>query len=442
MINLDTGLLNFNLQEIFDKNKDKLQSCKEDILKRQSDKSDWLGWTLLHEQNKVFADIQEYSQDIIKSNKYDNIIILGIGGSALGPQCLIKALFPPTWNELSTEQRNGGLKTYFIDNVDPDWADSIFSHLDIKRTLVCTITKSGGTAETISAFLYALDKLQKELPDSWKDNLIAITDPEKSKLRDFVNDTGITSFPIESNVGGRFSVFSPVGLLPLALMGCDISKFKLALTQAYNDTLGESAPLDNIANKLALSLVHFDLEQKRNINILMPYSSHLANIADWYVQLVAESLGKQRDRGVTPIKAVGATDQHSQVQLFVEGPLDKFAFFIKVKNFRTDFDLPTQEVKGFENLAGESLKRLIQAEGTATAQALSKSDTPSLSLELDSISPESVAYLLYTFELMTAVAGYLYNIDPFNQPGVELGKKYTYALLGKVGFEEYLKDIT
>ncbi len=440
MLNIKDNLLNFNLKNEIENKKSQINLFIEDCLKRKEDKNDWLGWLNLHEDEQSFQEIKEYSKEIVESKKFDNLVILGIGGSALGPKAIIQALKHPLWNELSSEKRQGFLKIYFIDNVDPDWTNSILNHLDIKRTLFCTITKSGGTAETTSVFLWARDMLIKELGDNWKKNLVLITDPKKGTLRAFADRENVKSFKIESSVGGRFSVFSAVGMLPAALCGIDIDKFKKALAISYKDIF-EKKNLDNLGLKLAIALFHADKNLGKKTNILMPYSSHLEKIADWYVQLVAESLGKNRQTGPLPVKAVGATDQHSQLQLFAEGPLDKIVFFIKINNFKNDFNIPKQEVIGFENLAGETLKRLIHAEGEGTARALAKKEVPSLTIEMPEISEENLAELLYGFEIMTALSGFLYNVDPFNQPGVELSKKYTYALLGKKGFEEYLKEL-
>lgn len=441
MLKLDTSLLTFDLAGLTKDNSSKIQKILEDINNRSSDKGDWLGWLKLHENKQAFQDIQKYSEETIASGDYDNLVILGIGGSALGPQCLAQALLHPLWNEQSKEQRKGGLKLYFIDNVDPDWSHGILSSLDIKRTLFCVITKSGGTAETISAFLWVIDALKKQLGSEWKKNLVAITDPEKGTLRAFVNREKVKSFEVAPSVGGRFSVFSPVGMLPLALAGIKTEKFRQGLEAAYKAFAAPNSDTNNIAASLALALVHAEQKLGLKINPLMPYSSHLARVADWYVQLVAESLGKTTEIGPTPIKAVGATDQHSQLQLFAEGPKDKIIFFLKVAKFKNEFPVPTEPVEGFENLAGESMKRLIHAEGEGTAKALFKNGVPSLTIELPEINEESIAHLLYAFEIMTAISGQLYGIDPFNQPGVELSKKYTYALLGKKGFEQYLDEI-
>lgn len=447
MIKLDDSLLTFNLDNLVTEQKKKLLYALRDLENRSSESNDWVGWLRLHEDKDTFDAIQHFADQTIASKKFDNLVVVGIGGSALGPQALAQALLHPLWNEQSSEKRKGGLKLYYIDNVDPDWTNSILTSLDLSRTLFVVITKSGGTAETISAFLWIRNALMKGFPNDWKEHLVLVTDPEKGTLRAFAKREGVQSFAVPSSVGGRFSVFSAVGMLPIALAGIKIEKFRNGLAQAYKDLvtwnlISEDTLNADIAVRLAAALVHAEQKLGKRINPIMPYSSHLARISDWYVQLVAESLGKTHKVGPTPIKAVGATDQHSQLQLFAEGPQDKLIFFLKVASFRNDFAIPAEPVEGFTDLAGESMKRLIHAEGEGTAKALAKKGVPSLTIELPEISEETLAYLMYTFELMTAVAGHLYGIDPFNQPGVELSKKYTYALLGKKGYEKYLEEIS
>ncbi len=442
MLKLDSNLLKFNLSQVISSQEGKLQDILKDLEKRSVDQNDWLGWLTLHNDSKVYAEIQSYADTVLKSSKFENLIVLGIGGSALGPQALMQALHSPLWNELSAEKRKNGLKVYFVDNVDPDWTHNLLNELNLEKSLFCVITKSGGTAETISAFLWAIDNLKNKIGNNWKDHLVLITDPQKGTLRAFANKENVKSFAVPPNVGGRFSVFSAVGLLPLALTGIQIEKFRLGLVQAYKDLVEKKDNLNsNIAIGLACALIEADQKLGKKINPLMPYSSHLGRISDWYVQLVAESLGKTPQIGITPIKVVGATDQHSQLQLFAEGPLDKIIFFLKVTEFNHQFKVPETIIEGFADLAGETLNRLIEAQQKGTAQALAQKNVPSLTIEISKINEENLAYLLFTFQLMTAIAGSLYGIDAFNQPGVELSKKYTYAFLGKAGYEQYLKDL-
>ena len=429
MLNSKEEFIGFDLEKELKEKEDVLISSVEGIKKRANFQTDWLGWLRLHERKEDFQEIQEYADKIMKSD-LENLVVLGIGGSALGPQALIQALLSPLWNELSKEKRNNGLKIYFIDNVDPDWTNEILSSLNIKKTLFCTVTKSGGTAETISAFLWARERLIKELGEKWTENLVLVTDPEKGTLRAFAKENNVKAFAVPPSVGGRFSVFSAVGMLPLALLGIKIEKFRGALEKAYDKFLNVSDIKKSLPVRLATALFSADKKLGKIMNVLMPYSTHLSRVSDWYVQLVAESLGKNPETGPTPIKAVGATDQHSQLQLFSEGPKDKLIFFLKVLEFKNNFQIPETPVKGFERLAGKTLKKLITAECDGTAKALNEKQVPNLTLELKSINEESLTELLYCFEIMTAVAGDLYSVDPFDQPGVELSKKYTYEFLG------------
>lgn len=429
MLNSKEEFIGFDLEKELKEKEDVLISSVEGIKKRANFQTDWLGWLRLHERKEDFQEIQEYADKIMKSD-LENLVVLGIGGSALGPQALIQALLSPLWNELSKEKRNNGLKIYFIDNVDPDWTNEILSSLNIKKTLFCTVTKSGGTAETISAFLWARERLIKELGEKWTENLVLVTDPEKGTLRAFAKENNVKAFAVPPSVGGRFSVFSAVGMLPLALLGIKIEKFRAALEKAYDKFLNVSDIKKSLPVRLATALFSADKKLGKIMNVLMPYSTHLSKVSDWYVQLVAESLGKNPETGPTPIKAVGATDQHSQLQLFSDGPKDKLIFFLKVLEFKNNFQIPEMPVKGFERLAGKTLKKLITAECDGTAKALNEKKVPNLTLELKSINEESLAELLYCFEIMTAIAGDLYGVDPFDQPGVELSKKYTYEFLG------------
>ncbi len=437
-ITINPDSLSFDLKAVIAEKTPLLNKALKNITEQSENPNEWLGWTNLAHNESIFQDIQEKAQELQAKHNFQDLAVIGIGGSALGPQALSQALLHPLWNSLPPEKRNNKPRLHFFDNVDPDWNAAILSELDPRKTLFCVITKSGGTAETISVFLKALELLKGTVGEEhYKQHLVMITDPEKGPLRAFAREHGILSFAVPPHVGGRFSVFTPVGLFPLAMVGISPLELRKGLLEAASwlktDKLDE-----NPAVQLACALHHADRELGCNINPLFIYSSKLARIADWYVQLVAESLGKNAQTGPTPLKAVGATDQHSQLQLFAEGPKNKILFFLKVLNFDQAFALPKEPVAGFEDLAGESLLRLIHAEGEGTAMALTQVGVPNLCIELERVNPANVAALLYLFQLMTALAGALYGIDAFNQPGVELSKKLTYALLGKTGFEKYL----
>jgi glucose-6-phosphate isomerase len=290
------------------------------------------------------------------------------------------------------------------------------------------------------------NKLEQELGEDYIKNVVATTDQNSGVLRQIANEEGFKSFVVPDDVGGRFSVFSAVGLLPFALVDIDID----ALIQGVKDmdlSLKNTDIRHNIAAQNALIHYLMDVEKGKNLSVMMPYSSRLKYISDWYVQLWAESLGKNKDNfgnpaniGPTPLKALGATDQHSQIQLYNEGPNDKVINFIRVKNFDTMLEIPEIfEYTGVGYLGGKTINDLINAEAEATKVALIDYQRPNVTITLPKIDAYNVAQLLYMLEVQTAIAGELYNINTFNQPGVEQAKNYTYALMGRAGYEDSAK---
>jgi len=254
---------------------------------------------------------------------------------------------------------------------------------------------------------------------------------------------GILSFVVPSNVGGRFSVFSPVGLMSAAFTGINIEKLLSGAAEMDAKCSNDSLMKNPAALYAAIQYLFYWL--KRPMSVMMPYSNALYGISDWYRQLWAESLGKKINRrgeiinvGPTPIKALGATDQHSQVQLYIEGPQDKIVTFLSVEQFDKTVKIPTYDS---HYLGGRSLNELLKAEEEATRMALTKENRPNLTVSLPKITPETIGQMIYMFELATAYAGELFDIDAFNQPGVELGKQLTYALMGRAGFEEKKAEI-
>jgi glucose-6-phosphate isomerase len=370
----------------------------------------------------------------------DDVILCGIGGSALGPNMLRSALCPPRWNELSREARGHWPRLHVMDNVDPVSMAALFDRVDLKRARVLVISKSGGTAETMSQYLVVREKLQ-QLGDEWpKIVLRFITDPEKGVLRAIARTDGIITYDIPSNVGGRFSVLSAVGLAPAAFIGIDIDA--LCAGAAAMRARCESAELaNNPAGVFAVLQHHYDRSDGRQIHVLMPYADALRDVANWFVQLWAESLGKVLPSGghvgPTPLPALGATDQHAQVQNFMEGPHDKTVTFIAVEQFDRDITIPAlhTDFPDLAYLGGNTIAGLLDAERRATAGALASSGRPNGVLSIPRVDAEHLGELIMLFEFATAYAGALYGIDAYNQPGVELGKQFTYGIFGRPGFE-------
>lgn len=430
-----------NIQQKFNEFKDTIANIISDLNKRKDKPGQWLQWMNLGYSEETVWYVKEYAA--LVENRFDNILVLGIGGSALGGLAVTEALLKPYWNLLSKEQRNNYPRIFFLDNIDPDSITGLLEILDLKKTLVNVITKSGSTAETMSQFMIIKDKLERELGDDYRKNIVATTDKNVGVLKQIAEQEGYKTFIIPDDVGGRFSVFSAVGLLPFALVGIDIDEIINGIKD-MDLALKNTDINENIAAQNAL--IHFlmDMQKGKKISVMMPYSSRLKYVADWYVQLWAESLGKEKNLngetvhvGPTPVKAVGATDQHSQIQLYNEGPNDKIINFIRVKKFDNDLEIPKIfEYTGIGYLGGKTLNDLMNAEADATRVALSDYNKPTVTITLPEINGYYVGQLLYMFEVQTAIAGALYNIDAFNQPGVEQAKNYTYALMGRVGYEE------
>ncbi len=377
--------------------------------------------------------------------RYENVVVLGIGGSALGPRALHSALAGGMWANLAGRRERGKIpRFFFADNIDPVTFSRLLSEADPKQTLFLVITKSGTTAETMSQFLVVRELLSRKVGEkNVPRHLVAITDAQNGRLRNVADKEGLTDFIIPANVGGRFSVLTPVGLVPAALMGIDIHEL-LAGAAAMEKRCSQEKLAANPAYLAAALLFLADRTRGKRINVMMPYSDALYDSADWFRQIWAESLGKKESAsgnevyaGLTPIKALGVTDQHSQLQLYMEGPRDKTLIFLAVENFAEDVEIPDlyPELPDLFYLGGHSLGELLHAERSATEYALLKAGRPSMTITLPEINAFAIGQLIYLLEVATAFAGRLYNIDPFNQPGVELGKQFTYGLMGRSGYE-------
>jgi glucose-6-phosphate isomerase len=317
--------------------------------------------------------------------------------------------------------------------------------LDLKRTLFNVVSKSGETAETMAQFVVVRDRLLRELGAvDYKRHLLITTDPRQGVLRQIVNDEGFRALAIPPGVGGRFSVLTPVGLFPAAAAGIDVEE--LLAGAVHMDERGKAAAsaVTDPALALAGALWAMATRHAKSILVMMAYCDRLAATADWFCQLWAESLGKAKDVrgrtvewGQTPVRALGAADQHSQLQLYVEGPRDKVVVFLRVEDHGASVDIPTtyQDLEGIGYLGGHSLGELLNAEQRATELALAKRGRPTAALELPVVNPFTLGQVLYLFEMATAAVGLLAGIEPFDQPGVEEGKRLAYGLMGRPGFE-------
>lgn len=412
-----------------------------EAVKKVNAKRENMKWRELpHNQAQIIEKIKATAEKI--RSEADYFVVLGIGGSALGPIAVQQALSHLRYNDLPKEKRQGP-KFYVLDNIDPETMQALLDVIDIRKTVFNVITKSGSTSETMSQLLIAVDLLKKEFGSDISAHLIATTDKEKGNLIKIARQEGLTTFVVPDGVGGRFSELCPVGLLPAAVCGIDIEE--LLAGAAYMDTLTSSERTEENPASIMAALQFIAMKKGMNIHVMMPYADSLKYIADWYAQLWAESLGKKTDQngntvhaGQTPVKSLGVTDQHSQVQLYTEGPFDKVVTFIGVEKFRTVTPIPEgyPDIPDVHFLSGHTHNELIAAEQAATEYALTKSGHINYTITLPEVNPFTVGELLYLFEVATAITGELLEIDAFDQPGVEEGKKATYALLGKPGFDD------
>ena len=392
-------------------------------------------------QREYVDRIREFADGV--GQAFDIVVVLGIGGSALGTIAMQQALLQPFWNELTNEQRDYFPRLYVLDNIDPSTVAPLLDRIDVRRALFNVVSKSGTTAETMAQFLIARDMLIRELDDGYRTHFIFTTDPESGVLRSLAEQEGIAALSVPSDVGGRFSVLSAVGLLPAALAGIDVDAV-LYGALAMDERCRTPVLADNPAGLFAVLQYLADTESDAPIHVMMPYSDRLHGVADWFRQLWAESLGKRHDRsgndvfrGPTPVKALGATDQHSQVQLYMEGPFDKTITLLSPGAAPSDVEIPRgyPDIDALAYLGGHTLGELLAAERNATASALARAGRMNMTLEFGEVTAESIGQAFMMLQIATIYAGELYDIDPLDQPGVELGKQLTWGLMGRKGHD-------
>ena len=370
----------------------------------------------LHEDDTPWNAVRNVS-DSLREWAHD-LVVLGIGGSSLGGRALISALGAT------------GMRVHFPDNLDPEQFGDLLDTLDLQRTAFNVVSKSGGTLETMVQFLVVRDRLRDQFgPSSLKKHLVVTTDPEHGLLRPLADEEGLTTLAIPPGVGGRFSVFTPVGLLPAACAGLDLDALRTGVAKAA-ERCQSNEPEKNPALAAAAIYHAFDAEHARPVLVTVPYATSLKSFGEWFVQLWAESLGKD-NRGPIPITAVGATDQHSQLQLWMQGPHAMVINFVEVEAFRRDIKVGTGGLTD-EKLtwaSGNTMGHILNTELRATEQALSDACRPNVRWTLPSINAENLAELMVLWEAMTAYAGELYGVNTFDQPGVEAGKVICKRLL-------------
>jgi glucose-6-phosphate isomerase len=369
-------------------------------------------------------------------DKFDDFIVLGIGGSALGGKALFRALCSPVHNLLTLEERGGVPRIHFLDNVDPLTVKSVLDYINPQKALFNVISKSGTTVETISQFLIVRKILEDKLGEKTANEHVVITTGDtNSGLCQLAWESSYPLLTIPENVGGRYSVFSPVGLFPAVMMGIDISE--LLAGARFMDERTRTCNLRE--NPACISgVLHYlaDTRKGLNITVMMPYSDALYQVVFWFRQLWAESLGKKMtlsgetmNSGQTPVAALGVTDQHSQLQLYREGPFDKMITLLKVENHDSNIRIPKSSESEYLYFADHSLEDLINMEMESTRLALTEAGRSNMSLILPEISTFTLGQLLFMLEVQTVFTAGLYDLNPLDQPGVEASKRYISEML-------------
>jgi glucose-6-phosphate isomerase len=416
----------------FGARRDSLKHPLEEALKwavdgAGSDESGF-GWYNLPEQ-----DISPILDAARWLASYDSIIHVGIGGSALGNLMLHQALLPMYFNEGAGRAENP--KFYLADNPDPDKTSAIWERVKGTRVALIGVSKSGATAETMSQFLWFKSRMEEASGGGVDGDILVITDPSGGVFRSYARALGCKSLDIPPSVGGRFSVLSACGLVTAAALGADVAAL-LSGAAAMKKIVSQSSDVwSNPA--LYMAAVQF-LHQNsgRPMTVLMPYSNRMETFAEWFAQLWGESVGKD-GLGSTPVRALGAVDQHSQVQLYTAGPDDKLYTIINIRRRGGAVTLPSVSGGPFEPLSylsGQDLGGMLSREAMSTAAALIKAGRPVVWMELERLDSAALGGLIFMLEFVTAVTGRLMGINPFDQPGVEQGKRYTYGLMGREAY--------
>jgi glucose-6-phosphate isomerase len=363
--------------------------------------------------------------------RFKDVIVIGIGGSSLGAKAVHHAM-----TAVRPDSSVPGL--HFLENIDPYRLRNILQHHKAEKVGVICISKSGGTIETAIQYLILRDWLEKQLgKDKARAHQWLVTDPASGWLRELAEREGLPSLPVPPKVGGRFSVLTAVGLLPLAVAGVDIR----ALLAGAADN-AERCTADDIHANSALEIAAlfylFDINKNKRVSVMMPYADPLELIVDWYRQLWAESLGKRMETrpgrppaGTLPVRAMGAVDQHSQLQMYLESRLDKIFTFLALDSWDQDFSIPLPEENRtfFPYLAGKKMGQVLEAEFQATRQVITETGHPNMTLRLPAINEHVIGQLIDLYQRITVYTGLLYGINPLDQPAVEKGKKLAIQLL-------------
>ncbi len=373
------------------------------------------------------AKIKQLAGDV--RNECEDFVVLGIGGSSLGSCAIFNALKNIGYNYQPREIR--GAPRFFVeDSVDPESVAGLLAMIDLEKTIFCVVSKSGKTTETLTQFLYMRDLCETKFGENWVKHFVILTDDNENFLHNYAKANGLRTLLIPTKLGGRYSVLSAVGMFPSAVLGLDveaiISGAKSMLEIGKRQNIWENAPL------LSALCNFFNYKKGSNITVMIPYSESLSVFDDWFCQLWGESIGRNVTAdgraltgderiGQTPIQVTGPSVQHSQFQLYLEGPDDKTFTFVGIKNFKQDLALPSQlgEVFGKNISPGRTFGDLLNVERVSAERSLKLFKKPSESIIVERLDEDSMGKLFMFFILKMLFTGALLNINPFGQPAVE-----------------------
>lgn len=374
------------------------------------------------------AEIETAAEQL---RRFEDIAVIGIGGSSLGAKAVHQALE-------SDMPGSSSPRLNFLENIDPRQLDKLLRKWIAEKTAVITISKSGGTIETVIQFMIVRAWLEKQLgADKARDHQWLITDPGQGWLRELARREKTASLPVPPRVGGRFSVLTAVGLLPLAVAGVDIQCL-LAGSAANAARCVSDNPSENPALEMAALFYLLDIKHSKRVSIMMPYADPLRLFGDWYRQLWAESLGKRMETrpdkppaGTLPVTALGTVDQHSQLQMYLESRRDKIFTFMAIDDWGQNLPIPVSSAdkKYFPYLEGKRMQDVLDAEFRATVQVVSDTGHPNMTLRLPRLDAHVLGQLIDLYQRVTVYAGLLYGINPLDQPAVEKGKQLAIQLL-------------
>ena len=360
-------------------------------------------------------------------SRFRHLVVLGIGGSSLGAETVV-SLHKDLNREIT-----------FLDNLDPFEVRKVLQHGDPETTGYIAVSKSGTTPEILAQLSLLVQHTKAQLGEKWRERWLVITDQEKGPLRAFAEAETLASLPFPTGVAGRYSVLSPAGIVPAAWSGVKIGQLLAGAKELSEAWLRGDKAIDPLMKVAALYyLLH--VKKNKTISVMMPYGSRFRRFGDWYSQLWAESLGKPSGKnstaGSTPLPAIGTTDQHSLLQMFVEGADDKMYSILTVEEHGATQSIPDLfPGDDAKYLVGHSVEQLSKAESDATIRTLRMLGRPVIHLKIPKVEERATGELLMAYELITIMAAHLYKVNPYDQPGVEACKVLTRKLLSDLPIE-------